>query len=49
LAGRGQLDEAIAHFQMALKIKPDYAAARNNLGRALSERESLKKIQQETK
>jgi len=31
LAGRGQLDAAIAYFQKALEIKPDYADARNNL------------------
>ena len=24
LAGRGQIDEAIAHYQKALEIKPDY-------------------------
>jgi len=32
---KGQLDEAIAHFQKALEIKPDYADAHNNLGKAL--------------
>jgi tetratricopeptide (TPR) repeat protein len=31
----GQVDEAIAHFQKALQIKPDYALAHNNLGYAL--------------
>ena len=32
LAGRGQIDEAIAHYRKALEIKPDYAEAHNNLG-----------------
>ena len=32
LADRGQVDEAIAHYQKALEIKPDYAEAHNNLG-----------------
>jgi tetratricopeptide (TPR) repeat protein len=31
LAGRGQVEEAIAQYQKALEIKPDYAAARRNL------------------
>ena len=38
LAGRGQVDEAIAHYQKALEIKPDYAEAHNNLGAALAGR-----------
>ena len=29
------MDEAIAHFQKALQINPDYADAHNNLGSAL--------------
>ena len=32
LAGRGQVDEAIAHYRKALEIKPDYAEAHHNLG-----------------
>ena len=32
LAGRGQIDEAMAHYQKALEIKPDFAEAHNNLG-----------------
>jgi len=32
---KGSVDEAIAHFQKALQIKPDYAEAHNNLGNAL--------------
>ena len=35
LAGRGQVDSAIAHYQKALEIKPDYAEAHNNLGNVL--------------
>ena len=38
LAGRGQSIEAIAHYQKALEIKPDYAEAHNNLGIALAGR-----------
>ena len=38
LAGRGQVDEAIAHYRKALEIKPDYAEAHNNLGTALAAR-----------
>ena len=36
LAGRGQIDEAIAHYQKALEIKPDYADARRNCELALA-------------
>ena len=32
---KGQLDEAIAHYQKALEIKPDYADAHYNLANAL--------------
>jgi protein O-mannosyl-transferase len=35
LLEQGNVTEAIAHFQMALQIKPDYAEALNNLGQAL--------------
>jgi len=28
--------EAISHYKMAIKLKPDYALAHNNLGSALS-------------
>ena len=38
LAGRGQFDEAIAHYRKALEIKPDFAEAHNNLGSALASR-----------
>jgi Flp pilus assembly protein TadD len=31
----GKLTEAIDHYHEALKIKPDYAKARNNLERAM--------------
>ena len=36
LGQRGRFDEAITHLQQALKIKPDYAEAHNNLGNALA-------------
>jgi len=36
VAGRGQVDAAIAHFKKALEIKPDYIGARQNLERAQS-------------
>ena len=32
LAGRGQVDEAIAHYRRALEINPDYFEAHHNLG-----------------
>ena len=35
LSKKGNVDEAIAHFQEALQIKPDFADAHNNLGIAL--------------
>ena len=35
LFNKGQVDEAITHYQKALQIKPDYADAHNNLGNAL--------------
>ena len=41
MAGRGQLDEAVAHYRRALTIEPDYAEAHNNLGTALAGRGEL--------
>ena len=38
LAERGQVDAAIAHFQKALEIKPDYATVYDSLGIALAGR-----------
>ncbi len=38
LAGRGQVDEANAHYRMALEIRPGFAKARSNLGLALAGR-----------
>jgi protein O-mannosyl-transferase len=35
LSDRGQLDEAIAHFQKVVEIKPGFAETRNSLGIAL--------------
>ncbi len=35
LLQRGDVDEAMAHFQKALQLNPDYPEARNNLGNAL--------------
>jgi protein O-mannosyl-transferase len=37
LADQGKLDEAIAHYSEALRIKPNYADAHNNLGVALDD------------
>jgi len=36
LEGRGQIDEAIAHYKKALEIKPNYAEAHNNLAWVLA-------------
>ena len=41
MAGRGQVDEAIAHYRKALEIKPDYVEAHYNLGVALAGRGKL--------
>ncbi len=41
LVGRGQLDEAIAHYRKALEIKPDDVGAHNNLGLVLADRGQL--------
>ncbi len=38
LAGRSQIDEAMAHYRKALELKPDYAEAHSNLGNALTGR-----------
>jgi tetratricopeptide (TPR) repeat protein len=38
---KGNLDEAIVHFQKALEIKPDYAEAHNNLGNVLLQKGSV--------
>jgi hypothetical protein len=35
LAQRGKIEEAIAHYRQALRIKPDFAEAHDNLGIAL--------------
>ena len=36
LAGRGELDEAVAQFRRAVQIAPTFADAHGNLGMALS-------------
>jgi tetratricopeptide (TPR) repeat protein len=41
LLERHEVDEAIAQFQLSLKIKPDYANAQVNLGNALFEQGKL--------
>ena len=41
LTGRGQVDKAIAQYQKALEIKPNYANAHNNLGVALTDRKQV--------
>jgi protein O-mannosyl-transferase len=38
LIARGAVDEAVAHVEKALALKPDYAEARNNLGLTLTSR-----------
>ena len=41
LAKNGQIDEAIRHYQEALRLKPGYAYAHNNLGTALRNKGQL--------
>jgi tetratricopeptide (TPR) repeat protein len=41
LAGRGNVDEAISHYNATLQIWPDWAGAHNNLGLALEKRGRL--------
>jgi Tfp pilus assembly protein PilF len=38
LASRGQIAQAIEHYQQALKLNPDYTAAHYNLGKLLAAR-----------
>ena len=38
LAGRGRIDEAIGHYEQAVKLRPDYAEAHYNLGLVLAGR-----------
>ncbi len=41
LLGRGQVDEAMTHFQRALEIEPDFEMAQNNVGTILVRRGRL--------
>ncbi len=37
LAIEGQLEEAVNHFQLSLRIEPDFAEAHQGLGRVLTQ------------
>ena len=41
LAGEGKAEEAISHYNEALRIRPSYATARTNLGAALAKQGKL--------
>ena len=41
LASQGRLDEAIARFQQALKIQPDFADATRNLAIAQAQKKGV--------
>ena len=41
LASRRHVDEALAQYQKALAIRPDYVKARMNLGNAIARRGQL--------
>ena len=43
LQNQGKLDEAIASYNKALSLKPDYAEAYNNMGNALQDQGKLEK------
>jgi tetratricopeptide (TPR) repeat protein len=38
LAGQGRLDEAIWHFQQAIRLQPNYAEAQKFLAAALAQK-----------
>ncbi len=40
-----RIDEAIAHYERALVLKPDYATAHNNLGNALMRQDRMEEAQ----
>ena len=41
LAAQGRVDEAIQHFDRALRLNPDDAKAHNNLGKALASQKEV--------
>ena len=43
LARAGRLDEAITHFSEAVRLKPDFAAARQDLAAAQAQRNASMK------
>ncbi len=47
LADRGALDQAMAHYQEALRLKPSYASAHNLMGVALEKRGRLQEAMDE--
>ena len=44
LKDQGKLEEAIEAYNKALAIKPDYAEAYNNMGNALQDKVSWKRL-----
>ena len=44
LNNQGKLDEAVAAYRHAIRIKPDFAEVHSNLGNALSEQGKLKAL-----
>ena len=39
LFAQGKKDEAISHYKIAIKLKPDYAEGHNNLKKVLNQSE----------
>jgi tetratricopeptide (TPR) repeat protein len=42
----GRIDEAIKHLSEALRIRPDYAEARNNLKKALAAQKEIQRLKE---